>query len=72
MSPRKELSQRQELSLEQQAVLDRLGGGTLTVDELMEGCGMEMGKLLRLLTRMEMQGLIESAPGRRYRRPGKL
>ena len=72
MSLRKELSQRQELSLEQQAVLDRLGGGTLTVDELMEGCGMEMGKLLRLLTRMEMQGLIESAPGRRYRRPGKL
>lgn len=56
------------LPSEQQAVLDMLYGGERTVDELAEGCGMEAGKLLRLLTRMELAGQIESAPGRRYRR----
>ncbi|WP_304432715.1 DNA-processing protein DprA [Acutalibacter muris] len=71
--PKKQgLPERQELSLEQQAVLAQLEEGPHTVDELTEGCGMDPGKLLRLLTRMEMQGLIESAPGRRYSRPLKL
>lgn len=60
------------MSFEQQAVLAQLEEGPHTVDELTEGCGMDPGKLLRLLTRMEMQGLIESAPGRRYSRPLKL
>ena len=58
------------LPSEQQAVLGILSGGERTVDELAEGCGMEAGKLLRLLTRMELAGQIESAPGRRYRRLG--
>lgn len=58
------------LSPEQEAVLDLLGSGERTVDELTEGSGMDPGKLLRLLTRMELKGLIESAPGRRYRRLG--
>lgn len=71
-SKKQGLPERQELSLEQQAVLAQLEEGPHTVDELTEGCGMDPGKLLRLLTRMEMQGLIESAPGRRYSRPLKL
>lgn len=60
----------QELPPEQQAVLDQLDSPR-TVDELAEGCGMDAAKLLRLLTRMELQGLVESVPGRRYRRPGR-
>lgn len=64
----KEPSPAEKLPEGQQAVLDRLKDGECTVDELMESCGMETGKLLRLLTRMELQGLIECVPGRRYRR----
>lgn len=59
-----------KLPPDRQAVLDRLGDGALSVDELTDGCGMEPVKLMRLLTRMEMEGLIKSVPGRRYRRLG--
>lgn len=66
-----EQGQSKSLPQEQQAVLDRLKDGTRTVDELAEGCGgIDTAKLLRLLTRMELSGLIESAPGRKYRRLG--
>lgn len=70
-APKKELPQEKELPEDQRAVLDMLGGGPRTVDELAEGCGMDAPGLLRLLTRMELRGLVESAPGRRYRRPGQ-
>lgn len=68
-SQEKGLTPEQELSHEQQTVLSALEDGPRTVDELAEGCDMDAGRLLRMLTRMELDGLIESAPGRRYRRP---
>lgn len=55
---------------EQQAVLDRLEAGPLTVDELADGLQRDAAGLLRLLTVMELKGLIGSAPGRRYERLG--
>ena len=57
-----------ELSPEERAVLEALGGDTLPVGLLAERTGMPVGALFGLLTRLEMEDKIVSLPGKRYRR----
>lgn len=53
---------------EQRAILNLLGEGQKNVNELIRESGLPSGKLLRLLTRMEIQGDIEALAGKMYRR----
>lgn len=57
-----------ELSPEKRRVLEALGGATLGVAQLAEATGLPAGKLLALLTELEMEDLVDSLPGKRYRR----
>ena len=52
----------------EQQLLALLEAGALTADELEEQSGIPLRELLRVLTRLELEGLVETASGRRYRR----
>lgn len=52
---------------EASAVIAVLSDGEKLLDELVEKTEMDAGAMLRLLTRLEMQGKIECLPGNRYR-----
>ncbi len=58
----------EELGPEAEKVLTALGGETLTISQLEERTGMGAGALLSLLTELELEGRVESASGKRYRR----
>lgn len=53
---------------EKKALLDALGEELLSLAELEARTGMGASVLLGLLTEMELDGQVESAPGKRYRR----
>ena len=56
------------MSGEQAAVLAELGPKALSVAQLEEKTGLPAGKILSALTELELLGLAESCPGKRYRR----
>lgn len=53
---------------EQAVVLSCLKGEPQSVGQLEEAAGLPAGKLLGILTELELMGLAESCPGKRYRR----
>jgi DNA processing protein len=50
------------------ALLARLGGETLNVDELAQRAGVPVPAALALLTELELTGLVRQLPGMRFRR----
>lgn len=61
----------QDLSPEAEQLLTALGSETLAVAQLAERTGLPAARLLALLTQLEMEDLVESLPGKRYRRQGR-
>ncbi len=57
-----------ERSPQERQILRLLEAGEKTIDELKDQTGLEAGELLGLLTQMELEGRVETAPGQRYRR----
>lgn len=57
-----------ELPGEQALVLEALGKEPLPLPELEEATGLPAGRILSALTELELRGLVESLPGKRYRR----
>ena len=57
-----------ELPGEQALVLEALGKEPLPLPELEEAAGLPAGRILSALTELELRGLVESLPGKRYRR----
>lgn len=54
---------------EEATVLEALGAGRrLHVDELAQGVALPTGRILPLLLEMELKGMVESLPGKLYRR----
>lgn len=53
---------------EQAAVLNVLTREPQTVAQLEEKAGLSSGKVLGALTELELMGLAQSCPGKRYRR----
>lgn len=56
------------LSAEGEKIWAALGQGPLGVAQLAEKTGLGAGQLLGLLTELELEGVVASAPGKRYRR----
>lgn len=56
------------LSPEEEKVMSALQGHLLTAAQLGADTGIPAGRLLGLLTEMELEGLVESVSGKRYRR----
>lgn len=54
----------QTLSGDEQAVIQALQGGQRLVDEVSAETGLAAGRLLMVLTALEMKGLIKRLPGR--------
>ena len=53
---------------EQAAVLNALSREPQSVAQLEAGCGLPAGKVLGALTELELMGLAQACPGKRYRR----
>ena len=53
------------LSEEERKVLDAIGPGEILVDEVIAKSGLPTGKLLSLLTMLELKGAICRLPGKR-------
>ena len=53
------------LSDEEQAVVDQLKQGERLTDEVIAGCGLPSGKVLSVLTMLQVKGVIERLPGNR-------
>jgi DNA processing protein len=51
-------------------VLSALGAGTLSADELMRATGLPTGRVLALLSALELGGRVRRLPGMRFRRAG--
>ena len=54
-----------KLSEEEQKVYDALAGGERLVDDVIAQTGLTTGKILGLLTMMELKGIIRRLPGKR-------
>ena len=54
-----------KLSEEEQKVYDALTGGERLVDDVIAQTGLTTGKILGLLTMMELKGIIRRLPGKR-------
>lgn len=51
-------------------VLSALGGGSLSADELVRLTGLSSGRMLALLSGLELAGRVRRLPGMRFRRAG--
>lgn len=49
-------------------ILRALGGDVLSLEELSRKSGLAVGPLLAQMTQLELMGLVESLPGKRYQR----
>ena len=56
---------RPKLSAEEKAIVDTLKNGERLVDEIIAETGMRTGKLLAMLTMLELKGVIRRLPGKR-------
>lgn len=56
------------LQPDEQRVYDRLAGGALDADALVEATGLPVDRVNSLLTTMEIQGIIKQIPGRMFER----
>lgn len=61
-----------ELTEEEARVLEALGRETLAVAQLEERTGLEAAGLFSVLTELELDGFVISAPGKRYRQAGTV
>lgn len=52
----------------EQAILNTLGSGALTIDEIATGAGISSAEVAVILLDLEIRGAIQSAPGMRYAR----
>ena len=76
--PEHELEEREEpvrtvvgLSERQQAIVGQLDGESVTVDQLVERCGLEAGVVLQELTFLSLKGVVKRVEGQTYARAGK-
>ena len=56
---------------EEKLLLDRLGGTAWIVDELIAETGLPAGKVLSMLTLLEIKGVVVRLPGRQVKRKNK-
>ena len=57
---------------DQSKIMDALGQGEMTVDELLEICGLPASAVSRHLAMLEISGMVSSCPGARYvRKPAR-
>ena len=61
----------QPTSPEEKLLLDRLGDKVWLVDELIAGTGLSTGKVLSMLTLLEIKGVVSRLPGRQVKRKNK-
>ncbi len=59
-----------DLPPEQKRILDLLAAGERSIGQLEEALGQPAGKLMAQMTVLELDGLVESLPGKRYKLPG--
>jgi DNA processing protein len=57
-----------ELTAEEQQVMDSLSGEPVYIDQLCQLVRMPMGKVSALLLNLEFNGLVQSLPGKMYRK----
>lgn len=62
---KKSYSDQQDLSEEEKALLKHLENGECLVDDLIAVSGMPTGKVLSMLTMLQIRGVIELLPGKR-------
>lgn len=55
-----------KLSPDEAAVAQRLKNGTLHVDDVIEGTGLPVARVLASLTLLEVKGIVRQLPGKRY------
>lgn len=55
-----------KLSPDEAAVVQRLKNGTLHVDDVIEGTGLPVARVLASLTLLEVKGIVRQLPGKRY------
>ena len=53
------------LNPNEQAVMDQLNGGERLVDDVIAETGLTTGKILALLTMLELKGIVKRLPGKR-------
>ena len=56
-----------KLTDEEQALLEPLKNGEILVDDLIASSGMPTGKVLSMLTMLQIRGVVELLPGKRVR-----
>ncbi len=54
------------LTDEEKAILQNLSGEPLHIDELTRKVQLPLNKVMALLTGLELKGLIQQAPGKRF------
>ncbi len=59
-----------EVAEEEKPVLDFLSGDPLHVDEICQGLGMPVSRLLSVLMQLEIKGLVRQLPGKLFVRQG--
>ena len=59
-----------ELSEEEQSILECLQDGETLVDDVITGTGLSAARVLSSLTLLEVRGLVQQLPGKRFRLPG--
>ena len=47
-------------------MVQRLKNGTLHVDDVIEGTGLPVARVLASLTLLEVKGIVRQLPGKRY------
>ena len=62
---KKSYSDQQDLSAEEKALLKPLENGESLVDDLIAASGMPAGKVLSMLTMLQIRGVVELLPGKR-------
>ena len=54
-----------DLSMDEQNLLKLLGEGEILADELIAASGIPAGKVLSMLTMLQIKGIVELLPGKR-------
>ena len=59
-----------DLPPEQKRLLECLAAGERSIGQLEEALGLPAGKLMAQMTLLELDGLVESLPGKRFKLSG--
>ena len=59
------------LSDRQRVIVEQLDGEPVTVDQLVERCGLDAGVVLQELTFLSLKGVVKRVEGQTFARVGK-